>query len=68
VVDSTRENPTCIESTSVIGNTVHIREGCKIIKTRINPHLTIPAGMIYMDKFLKNDEDIAQLSTKEALV
>jgi len=68
VVDSTRENPTCIESTSVIGNTVHIREGCKIIKTRINPHLTIPPGMIYTDKFLKNDEDIVQLSTKKALV
>jgi NDP-sugar pyrophosphorylase family protein len=68
VVESTRENPTCIESTSVIGNAVHIREGCKIIKTRINPHLTIPPGMIYIDKFLKNYEDIVQLSTKKALV
>jgi NDP-sugar pyrophosphorylase family protein len=68
VVESTRENPTCIESTSVIGNAVHISEGCKITQTRINPHLTIPPGMTYMDKFLKNDEDIVQLSTKKALV
>jgi NDP-sugar pyrophosphorylase family protein len=28
VVESTQENPTCIESTSVIGNAVHIGEGC----------------------------------------
>ncbi|MDH5462314.1 MAG: hypothetical protein OEX09_08860, partial [Candidatus Bathyarchaeota archaeon] len=68
VVDSTRENPTCIESTSVIGNAVHIREGCKIIKTRIDPHLTIPPGVTYIDKSLKNDEDIVQLSTKKALI
>jgi len=68
VVESTRENPTCIESTSVIGNAVHIREGCKIIKTRINPHLTIPPGVTYIDKFLKNYEDIVQLSTKKTPV
>jgi len=68
VVESTRENPTCIESTSVIGNAVHIREGCKIIKTRINPHLTIPPGVTYIDKFLKNYEDIVQLSTKRTPV
>ncbi|UCC27797.1 MAG: NDP-sugar synthase, partial [Candidatus Bathyarchaeota archaeon] len=68
VVESTRENPTRIESTSVIGNAVHIKENCTIIKTRINPHLTIPPGMIYVDKFLKSDEDIVQQSTREALV
>ncbi|NIV43955.1 hypothetical protein GWN49_03600, partial [Candidatus Bathyarchaeota archaeon] len=68
VVESTRENPTRIESTSVIGNAVHIKENCTIIKTRINPHLTIPPGMIYIDKFLKSDEDIVQQSTREALV
>ena len=68
VVDSTRENPTCIESTSVIGNTVHIREGCKIIKTKINPHLTIPPGMIYVEKNLENYEDVVQLSTKKTVV
>jgi len=63
VVESTRENPTSIESTSVIGNAVHIREGCKIIRTRINPHLTIPPGMTYVEKFLKNYEDVIQQST-----
>jgi len=68
VVESTRENPTCIESTSVIGNAVHIREGCRITKTRINPHLTIPPGMIYTEKVLENYEDVVQLSTKETIV
>lgn len=63
VVESTRENPTCIESTSVIGNAVHIREGCRIIKTKINPSLTIPPGMTYVEKFLKNYDDAVQLST-----
>lgn len=67
VVDSTRDNPTLIESTSVIGNAVHIREGCRIIKTRINPHLKIPPGMTYIDKFLKDSEDVAQQSTKQNL-
>ncbi len=66
VVDATSENPTFIESTSVIGNAVHIREGCRIVKTRINPHLRIPPGMTYLDKFLKDSEDVAQLSTREA--
>jgi len=68
VVESTRENPTYIESTSVIGNTVHIREGCRIIKTKINPHLTIPPGMIYIEKVLENYEDVVQLSTKKTAV
>jgi len=68
IVESTCENPTCIESTSVIGNAVHIREGCKIIKTRINPHLTIPPGMIYIEKFLENYKDVVELSTKKAIV
>jgi len=63
VVESTRENPTCIESTSVIGNAAHIRKGCKLIRTRINPGLTIPAGMIYIDKFLQNYKDIVKLAS-----
>ena len=65
VVESTRESPTRIESTSVIGNGVHIREGCNIIKTRINPNLTIFPDMTYIEKFLKNYEDVAQLATKK---
>jgi len=63
VVESTRENPTCIESTSVIGNTVHIRKGCRLIRTRVNPGLTIPPDTTYIDRFLQNYEDVAQLAT-----
>ncbi len=63
VVESTRENPTCIESTSVIGNAVHIGEGCKLIRTRVNPGLRIPPSMRYIDKFLQSYKDIVQLAT-----
>jgi len=62
-VESTRENPTKIESTSVIGNNVHIGKGCKLIRTKVNPGLTIPPSMTYSDKFLLNYEDIAQLAS-----
>ena len=68
VVESSRENPTCIESTSVLGNAVHVREGCKIIRTRINPRLTIPPGMMYVEQFLRNHEDVVELSTEKAHV
>jgi len=63
IVESTRENPTVIESTSVIGNAVHIRKGCKLIRTRVNPGLTIPLGMVYTDKFLQNYEDVVKLAS-----
>lgn len=63
IVESTRENPTCIESTSVIGNCVHIRQGCKLIRTKVNPHLAIPPGMTYRDKFLQNYEDVVELAS-----
>jgi len=63
IVESTSENPTCIESTSVIGNAVHIRKGCRLIRTRVNPGLTIPPDMTYIDKFLQNYEDVVQLAT-----
>jgi len=63
VVESSRENPTCIESTSVIGNSVYIRKGCRLIKTRVNPSLTIPPSMIYKDKFLQNYEDVVRLAS-----
>jgi NDP-sugar pyrophosphorylase family protein len=61
-VESTLEHPTKIESTSVIGNAVHIREGCQIINSRINPGLKIPPNMTYIDKFLQNYEDVVQLA------
>lgn len=64
VIESTLDNPTYIESASVIGNAVHISEGCKIIRTRINPNLTIPHRMTYIEKFLENQEDVAQLATE----
>jgi NDP-sugar pyrophosphorylase family protein len=64
VIESTRDSPTYIESASVIGNAVHISEACKIIKTRINPSLTIPPCMTYIEKFLENQEDVAQLATE----
>jgi len=61
-VESTRESPTHIESTSMIGNSVHIRNGCRLIRTRVNPGLTIPPGMTYIDSFLRNFEDTVQLA------
>jgi NDP-sugar pyrophosphorylase family protein len=64
--ESTREDPTCIEATSVIGNAVYIRKGCKLIGTKVNPSLTIPPGMMYTDKFLQNYEDIARLASQQA--
>ncbi len=63
VVESTDENVTSIESTSVVGNAVHIREGCRLVNTKVNPGLTIPPGMVYQDKFLQNYEDIAKLAS-----
>jgi NDP-sugar pyrophosphorylase family protein len=63
VVESNRENPTCIESTSVIGNAVYIRKGCRLIRTKVNPSLTIPPGMMYEDKFLQNYEDVVELAS-----
>ena len=63
LAESTDENVTSIESTSVIGNAVHIREGCRLINTKVNPGLTIPSGMVYKDKFLQTYEDIARLAS-----
>jgi len=63
VIESSRENPTRIESTSVIGNDVYIREGCRLTRTKVNPSLTIPPGMTYEDKFLQNYEDVVRLAS-----
>jgi NDP-sugar pyrophosphorylase family protein len=62
-VESTRESPTFIESTSVIGNNVYVGKGCRLIRTKVNPGLTISSKMRYIDKFLVNHEDIAQLAS-----
>jgi len=62
IVESSYENPTFIQSTSVIGSSVCIRRGCRIIRTKINPGLVIPPGMVYIDKFLQNYEDVACLA------
>jgi NDP-sugar pyrophosphorylase family protein len=62
VIESTCQSPTYIESTSVIGNAVHIKEGCTFIRTRVNPGLTIPPRMTYIDKFLQSYEDIVRLA------
>lgn len=61
-VESTRENPTRIESTSVIGSNVFIRRGCRLVGTRVNSGLTIPPGMTYVEKFLQSYEDVVQLA------
>jgi NDP-sugar pyrophosphorylase family protein len=63
VIESTRENPTRIELTSVIGNAARIMAGCTLIGTRVNPGLTVPQGMTYTDKYLQSYEDVVQLST-----
>ncbi|MCP8318641.1 MAG: NDP-sugar synthase, partial [Candidatus Methylarchaceae archaeon HK01B] len=63
VVESSQENSTKIESTSVIGNSVYIREGCRLIRTKVNPNLRIPRGATYIDKFLQNYEDVVKLAT-----
>ena len=67
IVESGEENVTSIESMSVIGNNVHIREGCRLINTKVNPGLTIPPGMVYEDKFLQNYEDIAKYASKQLI-
>jgi len=63
VVESTHKSPTYIESTSVIGNAVSIGDGCRLIRTRVNPGLTIPPSTTYIDKFLQNYEDVVQLAS-----
>jgi NDP-sugar pyrophosphorylase family protein len=63
IVESSRENPARIDSTSVIGNCVRIRKGCKLISTKVNPGLTIPPGMKYKNKFLHSYEDVVELAS-----
>ena len=63
IVESSRENPTSVDSNSVIGNCVRVRKGCKLIGTKVNPGLTIPPGMEYKDKFLCSYQDVVELAS-----
>lgn len=58
IVESTRDNPTKVESVSTVGNAARIGRGCKLIRTRVNPGLILPPGMTYVDKFLQTYEDV----------
>ncbi len=62
IVESSKKNPTRIHSTSVIGNSVQIMEGCDIRSTKINPGLIIPRNMRYRNEFLHNYEDVVKLA------
>ena len=63
-VKSTREHPTKIDSVSVIGNDVVIREGCSFIGTKVYPGLTIPPGLNYVNQTLKTYDDVSKLATR----
>ena len=63
IIESSHAHPTLIEKNSVIGNMSHIKEGCRLLGTRVNPGLIIPRGMTYIDKFLRTYEDVVQLSS-----
>ncbi|MEM2056925.1 MAG: NDP-sugar synthase [Thermoproteota archaeon] len=62
IVESSQEKPTSIESFSTIGNSVRIREGCRLINTRVNPGLILPPGMTYINKFLQSYEDVVKMA------
>ncbi|MEM3426503.1 MAG: NDP-sugar synthase [Thermoproteota archaeon] len=62
IVESSQEKPTSIESFSTIGNSVRIREGCRLINTRVNPGLILPPGMTYVNKFLQSYEDVVKMA------
>jgi len=63
-VKSTQKHPTKIDSVSVIGNDVVIREGCNLIGTRVYPELTIPPGLNYVNQTLKTYDDVSKLAEK----
>ncbi len=63
-VKSTREHPTKIDSVSVVGNDVVIREGCNLSDTRVYPGLTIPPGLNYVNQTLTTYDDVSKLATK----
>jgi NDP-sugar pyrophosphorylase family protein len=63
IVESSKENPTIIESTSVIGNSVYLSKGCKLSGTKVDPGLIIPPNMSYKNKFLHTYEDVVKLAS-----
>ncbi|MDQ1279652.1 MAG: hypothetical protein QG670_914 [Thermoproteota archaeon] len=63
IIESSLEHPTYIEGNSALGSSVRIKEGCRLIRTKINPGLVIPKGMTYVDKTLLTFEDVVQLSS-----
>lgn len=63
VLESTREQPTYVTGESVLGNAVSVGRGCRLVRTRINPGLTIPPGLNYTNVFLQTSEDVIKLAT-----
>ncbi len=63
-VKSTREHPTKIDSVSVVGNDVVVREGCNLTGTKVYPGLTIPPGLNYVNQTLTTYDDVSKLATK----
>ncbi|MEJ2272350.1 MAG: NDP-sugar synthase [Candidatus Bathyarchaeota archaeon] len=63
IVESSKENPTIIESTSVLGNSVYVSKGCNLKSTKVNPGLILPPNMSYKNKFLHNYEDVVKLAS-----
>lgn len=63
IIESSKKNPTSIDSTSVIGNSVYLSKGCSLSGTKIDPGLIIPPKMSYKNKFLHNYEDVVKLAT-----
>jgi len=61
-VESSPSNPTYIGEYSVVGNAVRIREGCRLVGTKVNPYLTIPPGMRYVNKYIEDYKDVVQLA------
>lgn len=63
-IKSTREHPTKIDSVSVVGNDVVIREGCSLNSTRVYPGLTIPPCLNYVNQTLRTYDDVAKFATE----
>lgn len=63
IIESSINSPTLIGPTSVIGNNVHIRPGCRLVRTKVNPGLEIPPGVTYVERDLKTYEDVVRFAT-----
>ncbi|MGD8505412.1 MAG: NDP-sugar synthase [Candidatus Bathyarchaeota archaeon] len=67
-IKSTRKHPTKIDSGSVVGNDVEIREGCNLIGTRVYPELTIPPCLNFVNQTLRTYDDVSQPATKSNIL